>query len=198
MSIVTVALRFVVNVLVTQTNLRLEDETSLLACAEDSGAKEANAIDTRTRMQKVRAEFNGLFKRYADDIEEELSDARERMVALRKKGRHSKALQRQIKDLERLVELRKLMQAKNASDTNRSTEELQAEFDELLQPYTELSGMSKEDIDEDLSDARGRNATLLKKGRCNKILQQKVKDLERLVELRHQLFERRTFATNEA
>ena len=111
----------------------------MLACVQDSGAKEENAIDTRTRMQKVRAEFNELFKRCADDTDEELSDARERMVEFREKGRHGKTLQRKIKVLERLVELRDLMQANNASDTNRSTEELQTEFDELLRPYTELS-----------------------------------------------------------
>ena len=57
--------------------------------------------------------------------------------------------------------------------------------------------MSKDDIDEDLSDARERMTKLLAKGRHNQILLRKIKVLQRLVKLRDQLLARRTFAMNE-
>ena len=134
----------------------------MLACAEDWGVEDG-------------------------DIDEELADARERTAKLRKNGRHSKILQRKIQDFERLLELRGLVVAKNVSDTNPPTEELQSEFDELLTPYAEESGMSEKDIEKELSDARERMAKL----------SVKIKDLERLAELRDQLLARQKFATNE-
>ena len=66
-----------------------------------------------------QSEFDNLFQSYADvlgitkdDIVDELSDAKEMMANLRKKGREDtargKSLQRRIGDFERLVELRSL------------------------------------------------------------------------------------------
>ena len=102
------------------------------------------------------------------------------MAKLRSKGRHSKALLRQIADFERLVELRDLMLAKNAPDTQK----LQSEFYNLLLPYAEDSGVKKEDIDEELFDAREQMAKLCSKGRHSKALLRKIADFERLVRLR--------------
>ena len=58
-----------------------------------------------------------------EHIDEELSDARERMSKLHNHGRHSKMLQRKIRDFDHLVELCDLMLPKNAFDTRLLTEE---------------------------------------------------------------------------
>ncbi len=66
--------------------------------------------------------------------------------------------------------------------------ELQSEFDKLLHHHVEDSGISKDDIDEELADAKERMAKLRKKGRhdtrLGKALQSRINDLGRLVELR--------------
>ena len=63
-------------------------------------------------------------------------------------------------------------------------QDLKSEFDDLLRPYTENSGMTADDIDEDFAEATERMARLHKKGRHNKALQRKIDDFERLMELR--------------
>ena len=68
---------------------------------------------------KLQSEFDQLLLRWTeswgiteDDIEDELTDAQEKMEKLRKRGRNSELLQRKIQDLKRLVELRDLLRFK--------------------------------------------------------------------------------------
>ena len=64
----------------------------------------------------------------------------------------------------------------------------QSKFDELLRAYTEDSGISRDDIDDELADAQQRMATLSRKGRHQtpegSALRNKIADFESLVELR--------------
>ena len=59
-------------------------------------------------------------------------------------------------------------------DTSARMQEFQSEFDQLLCPYTENWGITKEDIDKELSDAHKKMSTLRKKDRHSKVLQHKI------------------------
>lgn len=144
---------------------------------------------------KLQSEFDRLLRPYAeysgvteDDIDDELSDAQERMTNLQKRRRHDtpegKALQRKITDLKLLVELRGLILAEKTSNALLRRQELQSEFDRLLRPYAEDWAVAEDDIDDELRDAQERMTKLREKGRHNKFLHQKITDFERLVELR--------------
>ena len=158
-------------VLITQVDLRSEFDQLLLPYTEDSGVTE-------------------------EDVDAELAEALGQMARLREKGRNSKSLQRKIQDLKRLVELRALMVAKIATEAHLRMQELQSEFDQLLLPYVKDWGVTQDDIDEELAEALGKMARLRKKGRSSKVLLQKIKDFERLVELRDRLIVRHAFATS--
>ena len=66
--------------------------------------------------------------------------------------------------------------------------QLEAEFDRLLLPYTEFYGTTTEDIDDDLAELREKMVKLRNKGRHNtpngKQLQRHISDFERLIKLR--------------
>lgn len=65
---------------------------------------------------------------------------------------------------------------------------MQSEFDHIFRSYADVLGITKDDIDEELADAKEMLANLRNKGRQDttrgKSLQRRIADFERLVELR--------------
>ena len=180
--------------------------------ADDDGGSSANARDqTNPQMQTLQSEF-------ARRLRDELSQANERMEGLRAKGEHSESLQRKVANLERLIELRGLIDAEYVKERTKYMDErtkymeertkyieaertkymeaerskrmqqLQSEFSRLLHPYAEESGVTRDDIDDQLSQAKERMQHLRAKGKHTRskgqLLQRRIADFERLVELR--------------
>ena len=158
--------------------------------ADDDGGSSANARDqTNPQMQTLQSEF-------ARRLRDELSQANERMEGLRAKGEHSESLQRKVANLERLIELRGLIDAEYVKERSKYMEEerskrmqqLQSEFSRLLHPYAEESGVTRDDIDDQLSQAKESMQHLRAKGKHTRskgqLLQRRIADFERLVELR--------------
>ena len=165
---------------------------AMISAASVVADNEVNVHSAVDQTQKLQSEFHQLLRPYTadsgmtkDDIDEELFNNQAKLRKFRKQGRHEtprgKKLQSKINDLKRLVELRRLLVSNRA-------QEFRSEFHKLLRPYTADSGMTKEDIDDELAEDRAAMARLFKKKlhetRKGKELQREIKDLERLVELR--------------
>ena len=74
---------------------------------------------------------------------------------------------------------------KALSQFDSRIQELQSGFDQLLRPYAEVSGVTEDDIDDELRGAQKRMTALRKKRRLrSKALPQKINDFQQLVKLR--------------
>ena len=182
----------------------------VMVIQEEVEAQEVEAKEDAPALD-LEAEFDKLFQPYAkysgitkDEIDDELREAQESFSKLRKKGRHEtpegQELQKKIDDFERLVELRDLIiSAKNTSNGQSWIQELRSEIDKVLRP---ASGKSRDDINDELVNARERIATLRSNGLDGistevDELQRRITDLDRLVELSGVLSaERNSFATD--
>lgn len=167
--------------------------------ADDTKMQRKNKNKSSNRViEKLQDEFNQLLLPYAeesgiteDDIDHELADAQKRMTHLRREGRdqtpESQLLQLKINDFERLVKLRALM-------VEAQIQEHESEFNKLLMPYTQQSGITEHHVDAELAYAQARMANLRTKDRQDKpdgkALQRKINDFERLVELRGLIMEK--------
>ena len=82
--------------------------------------------------------------------------------------------------LDSLIDINKAL-----SQFDSRLQELQSEFNQRLRPYTDLDGVTEDEIDEELRDAQKRMTTLRKKNRVHSnALPKKINDLELLAELR--------------
>ena len=121
-----------------------------------------------------------------DGIDDELSDTQE--TKLHEEGHHNKTLSQKITNFKQLVEVcdsRFSHSNKTLSKFYSRIQELKSDFDEVFYRYNEVSGVTEDEIDDELRDAEERMTKLREKGRRgSNALTQKITNFKRLVELR--------------